>query len=74
MINMYTEMTACLDMLDHTLMDLIQENLGDVRAKIKNHKERLKSDKHFILVAGIVTSKLTDLHILLVNKTFTYVS
>ena len=58
---MYIEMTVCLDMLDETSMKLIQQHLGDVRAKIDNHKKRLKRDKYFILLAGIFMKQLRGL-------------
>ena len=52
MWNLYTEAEETIAKLDPTICNPLEQNVGNVKEKMKNYKMQLERKEYFVLVAG----------------------
>jgi len=52
LLGFYNEAEKCLDTMDEKIISLLQQNVGNFKEKMNNHKLQLGNQKYFLLVAG----------------------
>ena len=50
--NLYTETEKTIAKLDPAIGDPLEQNVGNVKGKMKNYKTQLERKEYFVLVAG----------------------
>ena len=50
--NLYTEAEKTIAKLDPAIGDPLEQNVGNVKGKMKNYKTQLQRKEYFVLVAG----------------------
>jgi len=51
-LGFYNEAGKCLDTMDEKILSLLQQNVGNFKEKMNNHKLLLGNKEYFLLVAG----------------------
>ena len=52
LLNFYNETESFLTEMDDGILDLLQQNMGNIKEKMNSHKVQLKQKGYFLLVAG----------------------
>lgn len=52
LLNSYNEAESFLTKMDDGILDLLQQNMGNIKAKMDSYKVQLKQKGYFLLVAG----------------------
>ena len=52
LLNLFVDAEEILNKMDEKILNLLQQNVGNVEEKMKNHKLQLAQREYFLLVAG----------------------
>jgi len=52
LLGLYNDAEKCLDTMDEKILSLLQQNVGNLKEKMSNHKLHLGRKEYFLLVAG----------------------
>jgi len=52
LLNFYNEVESFMEKMDGSILALLQQNVGNIKEKMKNRKVQLQQKGYFLLVAG----------------------
>ena len=52
LLNFYNEAESFMEKMDGSIFALLQQNVGNIKEKMKNHNVQLQQKGYFLLVAG----------------------